>query len=135
MSTEMQMGPGVKHGPMTREMREKRAAMLAKELAHLPTRIGNPFFRELQRRWPIPPTLAAPVSQLCTASQFNEPEYARLCAAMNVKPTLHRKQWELIYIVRCLELSGTIAPGCRGLVFGVGREKLPSLFVSRGCEI
>lgn len=25
--------------------------------------------------------------------------------------------------------------GCRGLVFGVGREKLPSLFVSQGCQI
>lgn len=135
MPTDMQMGPAVKRGPITREMREKRAAILEKELAHLPTRIGNPFFQELQQRWPVPPTLAGPVSQLCTASQFREPDYARICAAMTVKPALHRKQWELVYIVRCLELSGRIAPGHRGLVFGVGREKLPSLFVSRGCEI
>jgi SAM-dependent methyltransferase len=131
----MQMGQNPKRGPMTREMREKRAAMLAQELAHLPTRIGNPYFRELQQRWPVSPSLVAPVSQLCTASQFREPDYTRICAAMTVKPTLHRKQWELVYIVRCLELSGMIAPGHRGLVFGVGREKLPSLFISRGCEI
>ena len=129
------MNPSPKPPAMTREMREKRAARLAKELAHLPTRIGNPFFQELQARWPDSPTLAAPVSQLCTASQFREPDYARVCAAMTVKPNLHRKQWEFVFIIRCLEVSGMIRPGHSGLVFGVGREKLPSLFISRGCQI
>lgn len=121
--------------PITREMREERSKRLAQQLAHLPTRIANPFFWELQDRWPDTPTMSAPVSQLCTASQFQEPDYARLCTAMMVKPKLHRKQWELVYIIRCLEVSGMLAPGRRGLVFGVGREKLPSLFVSHGCKI
>ena len=118
-----------------REMREKRAARLAKELAHLPTRIGNPFFQDLQCRWSAAPTLSAPVSQMCTASQFQEPDYARICASMKVKPNFHRKQWEFVYIVRCLEISDMVVPGKRGLVFGVGREKLPSLFASHGCQI
>ena len=129
------MSPNSKRPVMTREMREKRALKLAKELAHLPTRIGNPFYRELQDRWPVSPTLSAPVSQMCTASQFREPDYTQTCAAMTVKPNLHRKQWEFVFIVRCIETSGMLAPGRRGLVFGVGREKLPSLFASRGCKI
>lgn len=79
--------------------------------------------------------MAAPVSQPCTASQFNEPDYIRICDRMRVKPRLHRKQWEFVYIARSIELAGLIAAGRKGLVFGVGREKLPSVFVAGGCEI
>jgi hypothetical protein len=117
------------------EMRAKRAARLAKELAGLPTTIQSEFFRDLQHRWPNPPTVAAPVSQLCTASQFDEADYVRICGQMKVKPRLHRKQWECVYIARSIELAGLIDNGRKGLVFGVGREKLPSVFVAGGCEI
>ncbi len=116
-------------------MREQRAARLAVELKHLPTTVENDFFRDLQARWTQPPTMSAPVSQLCTTSQFHEPDYDRICQMMKVKPRLHRKQWEFVYIIRCIERAGLIAPGRRGLVFGVGREKLPSIFVAGGCEI
>ncbi len=54
---------------------------------------------------------------------------------MAVKPRLHRKQWEFVYIIRCIENAGLIAHGRRGLAFGVGREKLPSVFVAGGCKI
>jgi hypothetical protein len=79
--------------------------------------------------------MSAPLSQLCTARQFEEPRYKHTCSVLREAPRLHRKQWELVYICRSLENAGMLAPGRRGLVFGVGREKLPSLFVSQGCRI
>ena len=47
----------------------------------------------------------------------------------------HRKLWEHCYIFQVLLERGLLAPGCRGLGFGVGREPLASLFASYGCQI
>jgi Methyltransferase domain len=118
-----------------REGRKKRSTLLANKLRHLPTTISNPFFYELQARWPKPPTIDVPVSQVCTYAQFREPTYARICDEMKVSPRLHRKQWEFIYIARCLELCGVFAFGKRGLGFGVGREKLVSFMAAQGPQI
>lgn len=118
-----------------KQMPTKSRVLLPKVLAHLPTTVQSGFFTDLQRHWKNPPTMAAPVTQLCTASQFDEADYSRICAMMKAVPRLHRKQWEFVYIIRCIERAGLIGRGRRGLVFGVGREKLPSLFTTRGCEI
>jgi hypothetical protein len=112
-----------------------RLARLERQLRGLKKSIANPFFQELQVRWPTAPIMSAPVSQLCTASQFVEPLYGRICSVLRETPRLHRKQWELAYIYRTIDTGGMIAPGRRGLVFGVGREKLPAIFVSQGCQI
>lgn len=118
-----------------REKRKKRSAGLSRKLQDMPTKVSSPFFYELQRRWPDSPTMREPISQLCTAAQFAEPDYVRLCGLMKAKPRFHRKQWEFIYIARCLELSGKLSAGCTGLGFGVGREKLVSFFAARGPSI
>jgi hypothetical protein len=34
-----------------------------------------------------------------------------------------------------LHERGKLAPGCRGLGFGVGQERLPALFASLGCDV
>jgi SAM-dependent methyltransferase len=101
----------------------------------LPTTISNPFFQELQARWPEVPTIAEPVSQMCTTSQFGERAYDRIRVMLRLPRHLHRKQWEFVYIYRAVEQAGMVGRGYRGLVFGVGREKLPSLFVAKGCRI
>lgn len=113
----------------------KRIAIAKKKAAHLPDSLDSPFFHDLRQRWADTPSLAAPVSQLCTASQFDEADYKRLCDLFQVQPTLKRKQWEFIYILRALEVGGAIAPGQRGLGFGVGKEKMPSLLAAAGCRI
>lgn len=118
-----------------KKAQSEESARLADELKHLPTTIDSPFFRELQARWSDHVSLELPVSQLCTASQFAEPDYARICDDMDVHPRLARKQWEFVYIVRCLESAGCLRKDSRGLGFGTGREKLPSLFVARDCRI
>lgn len=48
---------------------------------------------------------------------------------------MHRKQWEFAYIAQALHERGLLRAGSRGLGFAVGREPLPSLFASHGCEI
>jgi SAM-dependent methyltransferase len=81
------------------------------------------------------PTLANPVSQLCTQSQFEEPIYAEWCTRMNEVARYHRKQWEHVYIAQVLQTAGMLQPGKRGLGFGVGLEPLPALFASYGCDV
>lgn len=82
-----------------------------------------------------PPSLGRLASQLCTASQFEEPIYARWCAALREAPEFRRKQWEFVYICEALQRHNMLAEGKRGLGFGVGKEPLPALFASLGCEV
>lgn len=84
---------------------------------------------------PGPPTLARPVSQMCTAAQFDEPAYREWTDALRTTPVYHRKQWEFIYVLQALKHYGVLVPGSRGLGFGVGREPLPALFASIGCQV
>jgi hypothetical protein len=77
-----------------------------------------------------PATLATPLSQMCTASQFDEPDYARWLERMSRPMHRHRKQWEFVYICRMLEHMGMLKPLSRGLGFGCGIEPLPAVFAS-----
>jgi len=81
------------------------------------------------------PTLADPVSQLCTARQLEEPDYARWCEAIGEVPRPHRKQWEFAYILAVLEKQGMLQPGKTGLGFGCGLEPLPAAYAARGCTV
>jgi len=55
----------------------------------------------------------------------------------DVHPSMpvHRKIWEWAYITEALFERGMLAPGRRGLGFGVGRDPLAALFAGLGCEI
>ena len=81
------------------------------------------------------PTLAAPTSQLCTASQFLEPAYAQWCAELGQPVRFHRKQWEFVFILQALATRGFLKPGMRGLGFGCGFEPLPDLLEDMGCAV
>lgn len=48
---------------------------------------------------------------------------------------VHRKLWEWLFICEALHERGMLAPGRRGVGFGVGREPLVALFASTGCEV
>ena len=80
-------------------------------------------------------SLAAPISQMCTAAQMREPEYLAWCQRLGIAPSSHRKQWEFVFICRALEYHGALREGARGLGFGVGIEPLPSAFAAAGCHI
>ena len=78
------------------------------------------------------PSLARPVSQVCTQSQFYEPAYVYWCGQFREAPRTHRKQWEFCYILQALSVRGKLSPEVRGLGFGVGEEPLAALFAARG---
>ncbi len=81
------------------------------------------------------PSLTAPVSQLCTASQFAEPAYARWCEEIGEVPRSHRKQWEFVFILQTLARHGMLSPGRSGIGFGVGEEPLPALMARHGVAV
>jgi len=55
--------------------------------------------------------------------------------SLNISIVLHRKIWEFAFIAHHLGRLEMLRPGRRGLVFGVGTEKLPALFAAQGCSI
>lgn len=71
----------------------------------------------------------------CSASDFFHPRYAEICAMLKTTPIFHRKHWEWVYVIHKLLKSGAVGEGRRGIVFGVGQEKLPALFASLGASI
>jgi SAM-dependent methyltransferase len=81
------------------------------------------------------PSLVHPVSQACTQSQMTDPAYAWWCAQFREEPRMHRKQWEFCYILQALARNGMIAPGMKGLGFGVGEEPISAVLAARGVEI
>ncbi len=74
-------------------------------------------------------------SNLCTQAQLESPTFRRWSERLGVRFGLHRKLWEHCFLAQALEERGRLAPGRRGLGFGVGREPLAALFASRGCAI
>lgn len=101
--------------------------------------IQGSFFEDLLKKYPAPASIATPVSQLCTAKQLEQPEYVEIWDMLGYNRPVkwHRKQWELIFITSVLlhnEFIG-FGNGLRGLGFGVGTERLTSLFASRGSRI
>ncbi len=100
-----------------------------------PFLLRPPEFASVATRFE-PPTLDAPVSQLCTYEQMQTETYGRLCRSLGLDAAVqHRKTWEFAFILAALEARGVLAPGRRGLGFGTGREMLPSLFAAAGVEV
>jgi hypothetical protein len=82
-----------------------------------------------------PPRLSHPTSQLCTASQFDEPDYAAWCSTFVEAPRPHRKQWEFCWILAAMRAADVIRPGARALGFGTGREPIPAMLAAHGVEV
>jgi hypothetical protein len=88
----------------------------------------------------LPPPLEPPLaprrrSALCKQADFALDAYRFWSSALRLPPTLHRKHWEFFYISQALYERGCLARTRKGLGFGVGREQLPALFATFGCEI
>jgi hypothetical protein len=84
-------------------------------------------------------------SQLCSADSLRSPELRAW--AQRLRPVwdaagddgrdvmLHRKMWEWLFIAEALHERGLLAPGSRGLGFGVGQEPLVAAFAAQGCDL
>ncbi|WP_230941679.1 hypothetical protein [Burkholderia multivorans] len=71
----------------------------------------------------------------CSVADFYHPRLLEICAMLNHHFVFHRKLWEWVFVVHHLLESGKVKPGARGLVFGVGSERLPALFAKLGAQI
>jgi SAM-dependent methyltransferase len=84
---------------------------------------------------PAPAALGAPVSRLCTAASLRSHCHLRWRDALGLPPNVHRKLWEYTWIAAAAEEAGMLAPGRRGLGFGIGREPLAAGFAARGVAV
>jgi hypothetical protein len=104
----------------------------------LPPRAEVPTLPLHVREWATDrgePSLASPVSQLCTYQQFQEPAFAHWTAEMRTPMRAHRKYWEFAYILETLRQHGMLQPGRKGLGFGTGKEPLPAVMARHGVEV
>jgi SAM-dependent methyltransferase len=69
----------------------------------------------------------------CCARDFLSPRFQGIVKMLRLPMVWHRKTWEWVFVVH--HIIDHIEPGSRGLVFGVGTERLPSLFASLGAHI
>ena len=115
------------------------------EIATLRTRLEalEQQFASLSKRqylpmppFPVPgtPTPFMPFST-CNATDFLHPRYMEICGLIKHRFMWQRKLWEWVFVIHHLLESGLVKPGSKGLVFGVGHERLPALFASMGSEI
>lgn len=63
-----------------------------------------------------PPSLAAPVSQACTAEQMAEPTWAARCRALGLPRDPDPDLWPRVFATEVLRLYGLIEPGAHGSV-------------------
>lgn len=71
-------------------------------------------------------------SSLCRQADFSSAAYHAWCGRFGQRRKWHRKQWEYFFILQSLYERGKLAPGQRGLGFGVGREPLVSVMAALG---
>jgi hypothetical protein len=62
-------------------------------------------------------------------------EYAEFSRLLGHRVLMHRKLWEWAFIYHRLQTYGCLRPGMRGLVFGVGTERLPAVFANKDIEV
>lgn len=74
-------------------------------------------------------------SEIARYGRLHSDSFGAVLSALALTRTPHRKHWELAYVTNALADRGMLAAGRRGLAFAVGRERLPALFASKGCEI
>ncbi|WP_230943991.1 hypothetical protein [Burkholderia vietnamiensis] len=72
---------------------------------------------------------------MCVADDFMHPRFMEICDAIKHRFQFHRKLWEWVFVTHHLLESGAVKSGARGLVFGVGAERLPAYFASLGASI
>lgn len=82
-----------------------------------------------------PPAFPRPGSVTCRESDFLSSAMGWWCRALGEERVLRRATWERVFVAARLAEAGVLAPGKRGVGFGVGAEPLPAYFAARGAEV
>jgi hypothetical protein len=124
------------------ETNNRHVEALAREVWDIKPALQKQMSAEIRRRVFLPPSPVLwdehrpfmPYST-CSAADFMHPRYAEICAMINHPVRYHRKIWEWVFVIHHLLGAGVLREGAKGIVFGVGRERLPALFAKLGAEI
>lgn len=82
-----------------------------------------------------PASMDGLVSQMVTVEQMRSDVFNYWADCLKHPIKLDRKLWEFVYALQALRETGNLAPGRRGLGFGVGGEPIIPLMVNNGCRI
>jgi hypothetical protein len=129
-------------GIVTRELQERVEAIVARELPERIEAIVDQVLPAKQSQFYRPNNIVAGsiAGEYMSASNvvardFLHREYAEFCGLLKASVGLHRKPWEWAFIYDRLHKAGVLRSDMRGLGFGVGVERLPSLFASMGVRV
>lgn len=131
------------HPRLSDRMRQLAEEVLDSKADHLARQVEAAVTAALRQRLHVPNLAISPHVEhgafmrhsTCSTSDFLHPRFHEICALLRHRPIFHRKLWEWVYIVHKLMEAGVLAPGQRGLGFGVGRERLPAVFASLGAQV
>jgi hypothetical protein len=74
-------------------------------------------------------------SECCRFDHFQMPLVRLWIDRLGYGHAYHRKLWEFVFILQSLKDHGMLSPGCRGLGFAVGTERIPDLLASCGISV
>jgi hypothetical protein len=74
-------------------------------------------------------------SECCRFEHFQMPLFRYWIDRLGYGHAYHRKLWEFVFILQSLKDHGKLNPGCRGLGFAVGTERVPDLLASCGISV
>jgi len=141
--------PGRIEAILTRELPEQVEAILKRELPRqidavidhaLPSK--QPYEQLTNPQFYSPNNIVAGTAtgEYMTASNtlardFLHAEFYEFCPKLKHPVVMHRKLWEWAFVYDRLRKADVLRPEKRGIGFGVGAEKLPSVFASLGARI
>jgi len=74
-------------------------------------------------------------TKLSTQTDMESDWVAHWCSQLHIPVIMHRKLWELSYVLQAIFENGHMRDGARGLGFGCGEEPLPSYLAARGVAV
>lgn len=74
-------------------------------------------------------------SRMLKYSDFSQDWFVDTVEKLGLPAWDHRKFWEYVYIAAVLHEHKKVHPGSKGIVFGAGKEWLPSYLAKQGCFV
>ncbi|HEV7257946.1 MAG TPA: hypothetical protein VGN82_09200 [Bosea sp. (in: a-proteobacteria)] len=110
------------------------------DLARLNTKFfGYELAHRIARELPEPTGTSARVvgltSKASTQADLESEWAAHWMRELRIARVMHRKIWEVCFLLQALHEFDLLRPGARGLGFGVGSEAIPSYLASCGVEV
>lgn len=114
---------------------ERAVSKMQQQIATLENRALHGWYLPTQAFLTQEPVHKFMAHSTCNVDDFLNPRFTQLINMIHHPLCWQRKLWEWVFVMHHLLESGAVKKGSKGLVFGVGSERLPSLFASFGAKI